>query len=419
MNKMKNKTPIMRDERIRLRAWSDKHQSMKTLASYTLYSNGIVYIQPSGEMESYFKGLGLPIKKTFFELDINNCPTGTVAKAFGINYNDVSVRRKMMEMNNSELNGPAVLGLAFKGMTNQMGVLESLDYPAKAMRAIDLDGVQHHSDVLLKKDLIIISESREHDIVRKDILVKEGKTLRHAYILTTNGSVEQSTERLAVQSAALASIGSLRSINSDKVLGLRFDHDMRPSLICYNNHRPPIEIEEVRRAQSDSTHLFAIVKTEAFTARRPFQAIAPVLKTKDASVFSDYVTAGILKNICRDAIYATDSAPMINEEQLALGNLTTSAEMDVEGLLKSAKSNLPYIASKVEREVKLHHPGCLSPSHLSNMVEERLVAMVRLSDKLSKDYSAQRDQHIIRVQEREDVMSKKPQKVYDLTEMSM
>lgn len=379
-------------ERLQLLAWSDVLGKNEIIARYTANPNGLVYIDATTpEHHAYFEGLGLGKKSRFFELDINNHPAGTVAKAFGLNFDDGAVRSQINRMTDGQVNGAKLLAIAIEGMPGQMGQLKSVDQEIHQFRAVSPSAmVSTESKVDLDK-LYSERSIEQQGMEFRDILINEGDVIRHGYAIRLTDPKE-SHERLAVYAAAMKAMEEKEGVESDRVFGVKLTKAGDPVVICYDATRPPIKVRAIVAANDMIGRLYKVRRTE-FDARKPVKAGAYSIRLANTSTFKNYVEAKAVKNLVQRTAGYIVNDPLLNRDKVLTGRALVPDHINIDSLIDNARNDLANADLMVKREIKLANKDAALQGYLTRHVEDVIGNVVAQSRMYMHQINVMKENH--------------------------
>lgn len=344
-------TTIHHDERLKLKSWSDTQGKVTSDASYTVYPTGLVYIEPSPERQAYFKSLGLPLKKHFYELDLNNHPVGTVAKAFGLNYDDAGMRNTLASISATPLTGPRVLAMALEGIPGQQGRLESTDYRSVDYKAISSKSVLTDNGSFNPKEQSQGNVYTHQGLEYHEVLIRDDESLRHGYALTPE-SPKENGDRLAIYAGIMKSMQNTVGIQSDRVHSIRISSEGKPVLICYDASRPKIKIQDVIKMDS-ITHPLLKVKNEDIKATRFLSNAASEIHKRPLATFECYAEAKMLKSTAQASWGITVNQPGIIDDMVYVGRMQVPEGVSLSSFEEKCSISFKNAADYVRHESKI------------------------------------------------------------------
>lgn len=365
---------ITQGERLKLIAWSDTQGKSDTLASYTVYPNGLVYIEPHPQQYNYFKGLGLETKSRFFEMDLNNHPLGTVAKAFGLNFDDSAVRNQIQEKTDGQVSGSRLMALAIEGMPGQMGTLRSMDEEIHQFRAISSSALVTEAETI-ELDTLYSDGKREYQGMEfREILIHEGNTVRHGYAVSLTDP-DEGNDRLAIYAAAMKAMEGKQGIHADKVFGIKLTKEGNPVLVCYDATRPRIEIKAIVASNDMKGRLFKVRRNE-FDARKAVSSGVVAARMVNTAAFNHYVEAKAVKNLVQRTAGYVVNDPLVSGEVVFTGRTQVPDIMDLDLMLNDAKQDFRQAPQMVSREIKIAGRDLSGQAALTRQVEQAIANVV-------------------------------------------
>lgn len=361
---------INQGERLKLFAWSDNKNDNETLASYTVYPNGLVYIDPDPKQYNYFKGLGLKTKGRFFEVDMNNHPVGTVAKAFGLNYDDSAVRHQINTLTDGQVSGARLMALAIEGIPGQMGSLQSMDQGSHKLRAINASALVTEDDKINLDTLYSDNKHESQGMEFREILINEGHSIRHGYAICLTDP-EEGNDRLAIYAASMKSMEGKDGVHADKVFGIKLTKEGKPILICYDATRPKIEVRAIIATDNMIGRLLKVRRSE-FDSRKPVSPGISSVRLANTSTFNHYVEAKAIKNLMQRTSGYLVNDPLVSGSEVFTGRAVIPVAMDVHALMNFAKKDYRQAEMMAQREIKIAGKDPSGSSALTRKVEQAI-----------------------------------------------
>lgn len=346
-------------ERLTLTAWSERIKANKVLATYiTNPEINMVDIVPSGEMDSYFESLGLIKKGPTYELDLINSPVGTVAKAFGFNYDDPAVRFMLNKKTDNQLSGINIASLAAMGL-GQMGTLVSERYRPAQTKEIDVAHVIDPTAPIIQSKLFKTGTVEENEIKRVGVLIRTNQnTLRHGYLVTCSDSKnDNDSERLALYAATVKNIGTIEGAKADSFVGLKMTEDNKPAVLILDNSRPAIPIIDIKTPFREERPTYLLVAGARIEAKIAAEPAGRHLRAGDLELTAAFISARQLKGAVQDVAISVIgqqfNAPTYNEGKIVPGSFSIPPQMNLPAFLAIARSDAKVLGSFIEKQAKV------------------------------------------------------------------
>lgn len=344
------------NETLSLTAWSQALTGPKVLATYFQGDDSrFVDIQPSSEMEPYFKSIGLVRKARGYELDTVDAPVGSVAKAFGFNYDDLAVRQMLNDKTGGDLSHENLSALAQMGYA-QAGNIVSAEHSLITHYKINMDQVIQ-TNVSVVPPVLFSTGSMEGEGLQRDsvLLRTDAKTLRHGYLVSCTNS-NHAIDRLALYVATTKGLSEIDGVSTDQFMGFkRTDNGQRVALFL-DQTKPEIKISEFTQSGREYKGILSVPR-ELIDARNSNLPANNAIRAGSTELLSKFLIARHLKELAQGNLLELSSnqynAPMISEGKLIAGPLSISQEVTLKDYKDRAKSLISKLHKRVHLQASL------------------------------------------------------------------
>lgn len=359
MNNIKTRPVSDISEEFTLTAYSEKISAMLAIAHFTLSDAGMVYIEPSEGNHAFYKGLGLDETGNGFELNLNFTPALTIAKAFGLPADDIAIRSLISNLDEGVSGkGYAILQLATKQIPGQAGRMTRFIKIGSPNKIIGQDDVIDLADAGLinPSKLLVTSVSNNDEMLRRDILLKEGDKIKHGYILTAKEPNNDGIDRLTIHQATMRVIGSMGVCSTDKVYKSCILEDGTPALICENSSKPGLSFTESPQYGRNTYEVDKVLYEAVINS----QDIGPRLKKASQNSMAMYHITSALKQAAQDNIGGNLNRPRYTEGPLGVsgsilaGPLAVPSYLTTEAFVLTAKSVVDDMSRQIDRDSKVY-----------------------------------------------------------------
>lgn len=347
-----NPTNIASKERLAIKAWSEKLNATKTLATFTLSEDGLYAdIVPSGEMSAYYQSLGLPKTSRGFELDLINSPFPTIAKSFGFNYDDPAVKHMIAKKTEGRLNVENVIALASEGF-GQLGTLVSSTYKKTRVKEIALDSVIDPEEKSLPAQVFKTGSTSESSLKREGVLLRAGnQSLKHGYLITCE---ENDNERLALYAAGIKNMNSIKGLTSDLFVGFKMTADGRPAILCLDPTRPEIEVNAIKRSPQNNGGTSFEINADQLSLKAAQEPAGAYLRQSPEKLLGSFIAARQLKGLLQDVPGFQFNAPTVVDGKISQGQLSIPHQVSLKSFLNNAKEEVKSLGAYITRQAALY-----------------------------------------------------------------
>jgi hypothetical protein len=343
-------------ETLSLTAWSQASTGPKVLATYFLGEDSrYIDIQPSSEMEHYFKGIGLVKKARGYELDTVDAPIGSVAKAFGFNYDDLAVRQMLNDKTGGDLSHEHLSALAKMGYA-QLGNIVSAEHALITHYKISLDQVVQTNAFVVPSILFSTGSMEGEGLQRDSILLRtDAKTIKHGYLVSCTNS-NHAVDRLALYVATTKGLSEIEGITTDQFVGFKRTESGQRVALFIDQTKPEIKISEFTQSGRDFKGVLSIPR-ELIDARSSSLPANDAIRTGSTEILSKFLIARHLKELAQGNMLELSSthynAPMISEGKLIAGPLSISQDVTLKDFKDRAKSLISKLHKRVHLQASL------------------------------------------------------------------
>lgn len=343
-------------ETLSLTAWSQATTGPKVLATYFLDEDSrYVDIQPSSEMEHYFKGIGLVKKVRGYELDTLDSPIGSVAKAFGFNYDDLAVRQMLNDKTGGDLTHESLSALAKLGYA-QVGNIVSAEHALITHYKVNLDQVVQLNSSVVPPILFSTGSMEGEGLQRDSVLLRtDAKTLKHGYLVSCTNS-NHAVDRLALYVATTKGLSEIEGITTDQFVGFKRTESGHRVALFADQTKPEIKISEFTQSGRDYKGILSIPR-ELIDARSSSLPANNAIRAGSTEMLSKFLIARHLKELAQGNMLELSStqynAPMISEGKLIAGPLSISQDVTLRDFKDRAKTLISKLHKRVHLQASL------------------------------------------------------------------
>jgi hypothetical protein len=349
-------TKNSQSETLSLTAWSHAVTGPKVLAIYLLDEDSrYVDIQPSSEMEPYFKSIGLVKKARGYELDTVDAPIGSVAKAFGFNYDDLAVRQMLNDKTGGALNPENLSALAKMGYA-QLGKIVSKDQELVTHYQINLEQVISTQAATVPSVLFSTGSVEGEGLQRDAILLRtDAKTLRHGYLVSCTNS-NHAIDRLALYVATTKGLSEINGVTSDQFVGFKKTENGHRVAVFLDPSKPEIQINEFTQSSRGGKGTINVPR-ELIDAKNSALPANSAIRSGSFELLSKFLIARHLKELAQDSLQELSSshynAPMISGGKLIAGPLSISQDVTLKEYKDRAKSLISRLNKRIDSQAML------------------------------------------------------------------
>ena len=353
MNREENKTkaPV----NLSLKSWSDRESRVKTLAVYQMDDDGAVSITVAPEVVDYFDSIGMEKVNDKYRMNLDYAPSGMVAKAFGMDFNDTEVREQVFASAGTITpTGRQVFYAAFEGISSQLGNITPADAGERIYTKVPKSGVVSPSAITINDGYAKMGERSVGGLHFEEIIVRNDNRLEHAYLVSPTTNDQAGRERLAMYLATIDGLRDIPGMQTDDTLGLKFSSNMTPKLLMLDKSRPAMDIVSGRNAEEDCFQ----VHTDTFKARRGMVGVENLLDNKNKHLFESYSMAMAVKRLTTNAQGFHTSTPKVGNGVLYSGRVFVSESMNKDSFMNRLRKQVTAVDDDFNRMHKMYQYGC-------------------------------------------------------------
>lgn len=337
-------------ERLSLTAWSPAANRTHVLATYQLSDAGRhIEIQPSGPWKGYFQSLGLPERNGGFELDIEYAPVGSIAKAFGFNYDDPAIRQMLNALTDGALNSANLGQLAAQGYA-QVGKLHSQSIDLTKTLVIERSSLVDPSALKIPAKLHYTEARESRGMKTQGVLVRASASqINHGYLISCSGD-DFVSDRLAIHAATNRSLARLKGLTVDEFSGFKVDADGKRCALYLDNSKPSFKSA---RNTLGSYHL----DQEFIQAQASHLPMGSFLRSGSTDQVITYLLVRLMKDLAQDVplnLTGTQfNAPMMRDGSLVVGPISVNESTDLPVYKERAKEIIATVPKRFEAQAKM------------------------------------------------------------------